>query len=110
MAEINKENIKQFFQGNLRMFADKLSKLSGSFIKLPKHIQEQVYFRSTKCTDCFEKGKCLYCGCAVPGKWFADNQCKGKRWPNMMLKAEDWESYKKENNIVIQLDDIYNNK
>jgi len=109
MAEINKNNIKQFFQGNLRMFANSLSKFTRSYIGLEKHIQEQVYYRSTKCQDCFQEKKCLYCGCSVPGKWFADDQCKGKRWPAMMLKAEDWERYKQENNIEIQLNDIYNN-
>lgn len=103
MAEINKENIKQFFQGNLRMFADTLSKYTNSYIRLPKHIQEQVYFRSTKCQDCLKKGQCLYCGCSVPGKWFADAQCKGKRYPDMMLKAEEWETYKRENKIEINL-------
>jgi len=103
MAEINLSNIKQFFQGNLRMFSNSLGKLGIKYIRLPKYIQEQVYYRSTKCQDCKQKGRCLYCGCSVPEKWFADEACKGNRYPDMMLKEETWEEYKTENNIVIDL-------
>lgn len=110
MSEVNWNNIKQFFQGNLRMIANNLGRFSNKYLRLPLHIQEQVYYRSTKCPDCYEKKQCVYCGCSVPGKWFADDQCKGKRWPDMMLKVEDWETYKKQNNIEIHLNDIYNNK
>lgn len=104
MAEITWNNIKQFFQGNLRMFADTLGRYTTKYLRLDKHIQEQVFYRGSKCQDCLKEKKCLYCGCAVPGKWFADQQCKGKRWPDMMLKAEDWDKYKQENNIEIDLD------
>lgn len=105
MAEITLNNIKQFFQGNTRMFADKIGKSLGSkFLRLSPYLQEQIQYRASKCQDCFQKGQCVGCGCSVPGKWFADEACKEKRWPDLMLKKEDWEAYKKQNNIEIKLD------
>ena len=40
MAEITLNNIKQFFQGNLRMFSNSLGRLGIKYIRLPKYIQE----------------------------------------------------------------------
>lgn len=111
MSNINLTNIGQFIQGNSRMLADKLnSKLKFKFLQLPDFIKEQIHYRESKCQDCAEAKKCLYCGCPVPNKWFADNSCKGNRWPAMMLKEEEWKEYKEKNNIQITVNDIHNSK
>lgn len=111
MSEINLTNIGQFIQGNSRMLANKLnSKLKFKFLELPDFIKEQIHYRESKCLDCAKAGECVHCGCSVPNKWFADKACKGKRWPDMMLKKEEWEAYKKQNNIEIVLNDIHNSK
>jgi len=109
VEKITLSNIKQFLQGNLRMFANSLGKYTKDYISLPVHIQEQVFYRSTKCPDCKAIGECINCGCSVPGKWFADKACKEKRYPDMMLKKQMWENYKKENGIKIKLN-VHDNK
>lgn len=87
--------ILQFIEGNLKMLGDK-------FNLLPQHEREQVLYRSEICKDdCMKKGKCIYCGCSVPGKLYVKKSCNnGKRFPDMM-NAEDWNQFKSNNNITI---------
>lgn len=109
MAEITLNNIKQFFQGNSRMFANKLGNKFGiPFLKTSLHNQEQIFYRASLCKDCEKLGHCQACSCPVPNKWFADKACEGKRYPDLMSK-EKWEEYKKVNNIVIDLN-VHDNK
>jgi hypothetical protein len=91
---INK--ILQFVEGNLNMFGDK-------FDLFPEHKKEQLLYRLDICkNDCVIEGKCIYCGCSVPGKLYVSTSCNsGERFPNMM-ESEEWEKYKIENNIIIQ--------
>lgn len=91
--EITLKNIYAFFQGNLRMLGDRYN-------RLPAHQKEQVLWRLEICKDtCVKNGKCQYCGCKVPGKLYATSSCNGgKKFPNLMMKNE-WEMYKKINNI-----------
>jgi len=83
-------NIKKFIQGNLRFLGDKLS-------MLPEHIVEQVEYRASVCYEsCYKgnEGRCLECGCNVPGKWYVDESCNdGKKFPDLLSKDE-WEEYK----------------
>lgn len=110
MSEITINNIKQFLQGNGRMFADKLAnKFKVPFLKAKPFVQEQIYYRSSLCQDCLAIGHCKFCSCDVPGKWFANKACKGKRWPDLMFNEEQWNNFKKTNNIQINLD-VHNNK
>jgi hypothetical protein len=91
-------NVYQFLEGNIKMLGDKLD-------MLPIHIKEQVLFRSKKCeNDCMKLGYCVHCGCDVPGKLYVKESCNnGSRFPDLMEK-EDWEKYKKENNITFDGD------
>jgi hypothetical protein len=95
MRDITPNNIKQFLQGNIRWFGD-------YFNVLPRHLKEQVLWRASICKDdCVPYGKCKYCGCELPGKFYADKSCnEGVRFPDLMEK-EDWEKYKKENNTKL---------
>jgi hypothetical protein len=92
---INK--IFQFIEGHLKMFGDK-------FNLLPEHQKEQFLFRVSLCKDdCFKSRKCIYCGCSVPGKLYVSESCNGgERFPDMM-NPEEWEKYKKDKKIKIEI-------
>lgn len=93
--KITPKNIMNFIEGNIKMLGDKINALS-------KFQREQVIWRSQICKDdCMIEGKCIYCGCSVPGKLYVAKSCNnGDRFPDMM-QERDWEEYKRENNIVI---------
>lgn len=91
-------NIYQFLEGNIKMLGDKLD-------LLPQHTREQVIFRAKKCEhDCMKLGYCVNCGCSVPGKLYVKKSCNdGGRFPDLM-GSDEWEEYKKENNITFDGD------
>lgn len=93
MADITLTNIASFIEGYTKLGYNKI-------IGLPKHIQEQVAYRNSKCKDdCIPKGECKHCGCDPIGKHFVNSSCNsGERFPDLMGK-EEWEEYKKLNNI-----------
>ena len=90
---ITPNKIYQYFQGNLRL-------LGSHFNTLSPHLKEQVIYRMTICEeDCVKSGKCKYCLCDLPGKFYTDISCNlGEKFPDLMEK-EDWEIYKKEHDI-----------
>jgi hypothetical protein len=92
---INK--IFQFIEGHLKMFGDK-------FDLLPEHQKEQFLFRVSICKDdCLKDKVCKYCGCMVPEKLYVWQSCNnGQRFPDMM-EEDEWETYKEENNIKIEI-------
>jgi hypothetical protein len=92
---INK--IFQFVEGHLKMFGDK-------FNLLPEHQKEQFLFRVSICkNDCLKSRQCIYCGCSVPGKLYVSESCNGgERFPDMM-NPEEWEKYKKDKKIKIEI-------
>lgn len=69
----------------------------------PAYKQEQVLWRLQICKDdCVKQGECQYCGCPPVKKAYVEESCNGgDRFPDMM-NEEDWEKYKKENNITIE--------
>ena len=79
------------------MFGDRFS-------LLPNHQKEQFLFRISICKhDCLKSRECIYCGCSVPGKLYVSKSCNdGERFPDMM-DSEEWEIYKKEKKIKIQV-------
>jgi hypothetical protein len=91
--KITPKKILQFLEGNLKMFGEKIYLLSD-------HEKEQVAYRAMLCKDeCVELGYCKYCGCDLPGKFYVRESCNsGEIFPDLM-KKEDWEKYKLENNI-----------
>lgn len=99
-AKITPKNIMNFIEGNIKMLGDRLNLLA-------KHQREQVIWRSELCKDdCMIEGKCKYCGCSVPGKLYVVKSCnRGQRFPDMMDENE-WEQYKKLNNITIDESDV----
>lgn len=90
--KITSNNIKNFFQGNVRVALNAINRLDP-------HIKEQVLYRSSHCADCLQAGKCKNCGCSVPGRWYSTATC-GERFPDLM-EEQDWEKYKEDNNITI---------
>jgi hypothetical protein len=76
--------------------------LGDNFGVLPEYQKEQVLYRADICkNDCAKLGYCKYCGCDFPGKIYVSESCNsGERFPNM-LESEDWEKFKKDNNITI---------
>jgi len=92
---ITGKKVFQFFEGYIKLVGDK-------FDVLPKHIKEQVVYRSLICKDCMKLGQCAYCGCSVPGKLYVEKSCnKGKRFPNLMNETK-WNNFKATNNIQIK--------
>lgn len=93
---ITPEKVRQFLEGNLKLLGDR-------FDLLPKHTKEQVVWRSLKCQDCMKTGVCKYCGCSLPGKLYVTKSCNdGEIFPNLM-DSEDWEEYKINFSIEINL-------
>lgn len=72
----------------------------------PKHVKEQIIWRRgevlKKCPECWEKGRCIYCGCFILGKTEADMACEeeGQCYPKMMNKKQ-WKEFKIANNIKL---------
>jgi hypothetical protein len=98
MGKITINNIKQFIEGHL-------NKLEDDLFGKPSHFKEQVLYRASKCEDCYRIGKCLTCGCNLPGKHYVTKSCNnGLRFPDLM-EAEEWEQYKIDNDIKIDLND-----
>jgi hypothetical protein len=84
IREINKKNIKAFFQGIVRYYWHKY--LPKSF---PKYLAEQVKFRIKNAReDCVNNGECLECGCKIPHLFYADKSCGGDCYPEMMSEAK----------------------
>lgn len=102
LSQITNKNIKAFIEGYSKLFYDKL-------IGLSHHIKEQILYRQSICQkSCVEIGHkeegpnhCEECGCSVPSKWFVTQSCNnGKKFPDLMNK-EDWEVFKKYNDIEL---------
>ena len=93
LTDITIKNIKSFFEGNTKYYADKIF---GS----PEHIKEQYLYRLSQCkNDCLKREKCIYCGCPTKKKLFVNRSCNnGKRFPDMMSK-EDWDEFKLQKKI-----------
>lgn len=77
--------------------------------ELPPHLQEQIIWRRTevmiKSPLCWKQGQCVECGCEILGKTMEDRGCSNKEnpcYPEMMSK-ENWETYKKINEIKLFL-------
>lgn len=93
MPQITLQNIKNFAQGKLRE-----AQMGLGILEI--HILEQAAYRESLCPDCAKLGKCVGCGCGVPGRWFSTPSCSEGRYPALMDQA-DWEVYKEEHNIEI---------
>lgn len=93
--KVTPKKILQFLEGNLKMFGEQIHLLS-------EHEKEQVAYRAMLCKDeCVKLSYCKYCGCNLPGKFYVKESCNnGEIFPNLM-KKEQWEKYKLENNIII---------
>ena len=91
--EITLSNIYNYISGNANMILDKAGMVSQAF-------KEQIAFRHFKCKDdCVKLGKCMHCGCSLPGRFFTTKSCnKGDRFPDLM-EDDKWEQYKKDNKI-----------
>ena len=94
--KITLANILAFFEGNIKMLGDR-------FGQLPAYQKEQVLYRAEICKDtCVPTGKCLECGCSLPGKFYSSRSCnKGKKFPDMMMPGE-WRDFKKEHNLKFE--------
>ncbi len=98
MGKLTINNIREYIEGNLNMLKDE-------FFGKPYYFKEQIIYRQSKCTDCYRLGKCLTCGCELPGKHYVVKSCNnGLRFPDLM-NEEDWNEYKKANGIKIKLTD-----
>lgn len=91
--KITINNIKQYIEGNSKMFLNKLGFQA-------EHLQEQVSYRMLQCkNDCVITKECKYCGCDVPGKMYVSKSCNNRdRFPDLMSKLE-WEDFKTNNKI-----------
>ena len=92
-SKINLKNIHAFFQGESRILLD-------IFNSLPPYIKEQVEYRvklvGEKSPECLKEKKCIQCKCSIPDLFYADKQCDGLCYPEMM-NEQDWENFKQTN-------------
>lgn len=101
LSQITPSNVKSFVEGYSRVAYD-------AIIGLPYYTKEQILYRESKCDSCITTGHpeggpmtCEHCGCGLPGKWFATKSCNGgEKFPDLMGE-EEWEQYKKDNDIEI---------
>ena len=97
-APIDKKHVTAFFQGYANYFKDGLKMLE-------QWKKEQIVWRLEKAKTCVNNGSCLYCGCAMPQRAYANVGCEDpdrKCYPEMMDK-EEWEKFKQENNITVKI-------
>jgi hypothetical protein len=88
-----------YTQGNIRF---KLYESTYFKWLLRTHIRQQIEYRMTQIKkECFVKGSCVHCGCAVPQLQMADKTCPGKCYPRMMGRSA-WEFYRLRNNVKIK--------
>lgn len=98
-AKITFKNIGHFIQGYKRMFSE-------TFGLLDDHQKEQVIWRTIKAAECYKNGKCTYCGCDTPAKFYSDGACEDpvkQCYPEMMSRTE-WEEFKLKNQIELPND------
>lgn len=98
LTDITLKNISSFLEGNYKYYKDK-------FFTYPDYLKEQVIYRLSKCEkDCLKLDECINCGCNPRKKAFVVDSCNPDRFPDLMDK-EDWDKFKKENNIEIDESD-----
>ena len=120
LKQITPANIIHYIVGNIRyfFFKRKVKNLDLSFIEndmdwedshentKASHTQEQflyrIYLVKTQSPKCLSQGACIICGCDTPELFFANKTCDGKCYPEMMKDKEEWEFYKKHNEIDMQ--------
>lgn len=91
--DITFKNVKAYVQGNLRYL---MEEYGPEFLKMDKHIREQVMFRKDIANpECIKNGECTKCGCDIPQLFYADKQCGGKCYP-LMMGDQDWKMFQKE--------------
>ena len=101
--DITMKNIHAYLQGNLRMLTEQYG---PDYLKMDTHIKEQIIFRmDVSNPECIEQKECKECHCTIPNLMYANKQCGGACYPEMM-DADKWEEFKKalrihtlENNI-----------
>lgn len=108
-AKVNFKNIRRYIQGWLRYLKYGFEKWYNRNKKeddkqvsfLPDEYKEQYEWRLTVMNPtCLSNGQCVICGCETPQLQMSGEACEGKCYPDMMPK-EEWEAYKKANNIKL---------
>lgn len=92
--EVSTEDIINFVEGNLNY----LRSLSN-FFKLDYHIREQAIYRSYLCRDCLDAGYCKICNCMTPHMFYSPRKVDSDNKWSAMLTKDQWETFKKDNNI-----------
>lgn len=83
--QITPTNVRNYVEGNANQFRR---------ASLPKHITEQISFRSFLCQPCLVKGKCVSCGCTTPHLFYSPKK-KDDNWGPWLDNAEAWNNEKK---------------
>jgi hypothetical protein len=91
---MNPTNVRDFIEGNYMMWKDQLRN-SG----IAKHYKEQAIYRALLCRPCLVNGRCVECGCKTPNMFFSINKEDSQKKWGKMLEAEEWEAFKKDNDI-----------
>lgn len=67
-----------------------------------KHQIEEIAFRMYLCKSCFENNECPHCSCNPLDKMSDLYSCnENKKFPKLSSTPEEWESFKKQKNILI---------
>lgn len=105
----NLKNIKNFAEGTLNYIKFKNENTSNSvfFKKLEDHVKEQAFYRAYLCQKCLSNGACIRCGCKTPEMFFSPKKVDSEGKWREMLNKEEWEQFKKDNNIELSTLTIY---
>lgn len=70
------------------------------------HMTEQAIWRleqiKLNSPQCLTNNQCKVCGCTPSELVYSDNACEGNCFPPLM-EEETWKKFKKDNNIVCEL-------
>jgi hypothetical protein len=92
----NVKNIRNYAQGHWNKMLD------ARFNHLEDHIKEQALYRANLCKPCYDNGKCTECGCSTPVMFFSPSKVDAKGKWGKMLNKEQWETFKKENELPVK--------
>lgn len=93
---MKKQDVQNFIKGNWNYLQ---FQLESRFIK--QEVKEQALYRAMLCSPCLEEGKCKICHCSTPAMFFAPDKKDALGNWGEMLKKDQWNKFKEENDISI---------
>jgi len=94
MQNITLDNIRAYVEGHIKYSL-------FNYNLLDEYIIEQVQYRASKCPICVQLEECQDCNCKLPERLFVDKKKQHCNFTERLMNKENWEQFKKQNNINI---------